>query len=161
MLGKINQVQLVEMKKTTLSYLPFLILMDTVLLFTFQELDSILTSSCGFVLATWQLRNSANMHILGLCEGYFPPPFVSIVYLYGAEEHFGKKARCEPASLWQLVSRLLRRKASKVMHKMSERNFLEQKMGENNTMEISWALITRNGHLFVARTFLNAAKAVF
>ena len=39
---------------------------------------------------------------------------MSIVYLYGAEEHVGKKARCEPASLWQLVSRLLRRKAYKV-----------------------------------------------
>ena len=105
-----------ERKKKALSSVPFLILMDMVLLFTFQGLDSILASSWGFVLATWQLRKSPNMHILILCEfwGFFSPPFVSIVYLYGAKEHAGKKARCEPASLWQLVSRLLRRKASKV-----------------------------------------------
>lgn len=51
--------------------------MDLVLLFAFHELDSILISSCGFVLATWQLRKSANTHILGLCEG-FPPPFVKL-----------------------------------------------------------------------------------
>lgn len=49
--------------------------------------------------------------------GFFPPPFVSIVYLYVAEEHAGKKARCEPAFFWQPVSVLLRRKASKVTGK--------------------------------------------
>lgn len=113
MLGKINQVVLVKKFEKTLFYVPFLIPVDLVLLFTFQGLDSILTSSCGFVLATWQLRKSTNMHILGLCEGFFPS-FCEIVSLCGAEEHIEKKERCEPACLWQPVSRLLRRKASKV-----------------------------------------------
>lgn len=136
---------MLERKKKTLSSVPFLILMDMVLLFTFQGLDSILASSCNFVPATWQLRKWPNMGILRLCELFFSSPFVSIVYLYGAEEHAVKKARCELACLWQLVSRLLRRKASKVTAQDVERNFLEQKM--EKTMEIAWALITRNGHL--------------
>ena len=84
---------LLERKKKALSSVPFLILLDMVLLLTFQGLDSILASSCGFVLATWQLRKLPNMHILGLCEFFFFPPFVSIVYLYGAEEHAVKRAK--------------------------------------------------------------------
>lgn len=63
------------------------------------------------------------MHILGLCEVFPPPPFVSIFYLYGAEEHAGKRARCEPASFWQQVSRLLRRKASKVTEEIRKKLF--------------------------------------
>lgn len=50
-----------------------------------------------------------------------------------------------PFFFWQPVSLILRRKASKVTGKMSERNFLEHKM--EKTMEIAWALITRNSHL--------------
>lgn len=103
-----------------------------VLLFTFQGLDSILASSCDFVLATWQLRNLPNIHILGLCEFFFSPPFVSIVYLYGAEEHVVKMARCELACLWQRVSRLLRRKASKVTAQDVSKKVFRTKNGENH-----------------------------
>lgn len=132
-------------------------------MFTFQELDSSLTSSCGFVLAAWLLRKSANLHILGLCEG-FVPSFCEIVYLYGAEEHIGKKERCEPASLWQPVSRLLRRKASKVIAQDVRKKLFRTRNERRKTMKVAWALITRNSHLRhlpSASPFLTAVKTVF
>lgn len=55
---------------------------------------------------------------------------MSIFYLYGAEEHAEKRARCELASFWQQVSRLLRRKASKVTAEKVRKKLFRTKNGK-------------------------------
>lgn len=121
---------------------------DTFVHFSFQGLDSILASSWGFILATWQLRKSPNMHILVQCEGFFFPLLLWVLSISMEQKStLEKKARCEPASHWQLVSRLLRRKASKVTEQDVRKKIFRIKEKMRKTMEIAWALITRYGHL--------------
>lgn len=69
--------------------------MDMILLFTFHFKDWIASWHPPEALF-WQ-PGSLESH--PICtywysvKVFFPPPFVSIVYLYGAEEHAGKKGK--------------------------------------------------------------------
>lgn len=75
MLGKINQVLPVgKEKKKTLPSVPFLILMDMVLLFIFQGLDASWHPPEALFWQPGSLEKSPNMHILVLCD-FFPPFF--------------------------------------------------------------------------------------
>lgn len=64
---------------------------------------------------------------------FFPPPFVSIVYLYGAEEHAGKKARCELAFFFLAASQsAFEKKSLQGNRKNVRKKLFRTQNGENH-----------------------------